>query len=337
VETELIKLELFAPADLFTQEGIAKVYNHIEAQVKGLVFDVSTKKGREEIASTAHKVAKSKTAIDKIGKESVAGKKAEVKAVDMNRSILWDKLEALQKEVRQPLTDFENAEKLRIEEREDRIISIDTLITSAVTVEDAKNALGTLQELYKFDWQEFKERASQASNAAYQALNEKIATLEKQEQDRLELEKLRKEKEERERLEREEAIAKKAKLEAEENAKAEREKAAKIAQVKLETEKLAKKKAEEEAERAKAAQAEAEARAARAKEDAEKAARAKLDAEEKAKTEAQQKRVADAKHRENIESQAVADLIKVLGTQSLALAVVNAIANNEIRNLSIKY
>jgi len=124
VETELIKLELFAPADLFTQEGIAKVYNHIEAQVKGLVFDVSTKKGREEIASTAHKVAKSKTAIDKIGKESVAGKKAEVKAVDMNRSILWDKLEALQKEVRQPLTDFENAEKLRIEEREDRIISV---------------------------------------------------------------------------------------------------------------------------------------------------------------------------------------------------------------------
>ena len=44
----------------------------IEKEARSLVPDVTTKKGRDAIASMAHKVARSKTYIDNAGKDLVA-------------------------------------------------------------------------------------------------------------------------------------------------------------------------------------------------------------------------------------------------------------------------
>lgn len=46
--------------------------------------------------------------------ELVADRKKELKAIDAEGARIWDELEALQKEVRQPLTEWENRDKERI-------------------------------------------------------------------------------------------------------------------------------------------------------------------------------------------------------------------------------
>jgi len=52
--------------------GLDPYLQQIRAEIDAFVPDVSTKKGRDAIASIAHKVARSKTALDNVGKELVA-------------------------------------------------------------------------------------------------------------------------------------------------------------------------------------------------------------------------------------------------------------------------
>lgn len=54
---------------LFTKEGgIDPIIARIEAEVRSHVPDVTTKRGRDAIASLAYKVARSKTTLDEAGK-----------------------------------------------------------------------------------------------------------------------------------------------------------------------------------------------------------------------------------------------------------------------------
>ncbi|MDU4245556.1 MAG: hypothetical protein E7I00_08360, partial [Varibaculum cambriense] len=89
----------------------------IEKEARSLVPDVSTKKGRDAIASMAHKVARSKTYIDNAGKDLVAELKALPKQIDESRRIVRERLDALKDEVRRPLTEWE-AEQERIKAEE---------------------------------------------------------------------------------------------------------------------------------------------------------------------------------------------------------------------------
>jgi len=77
---------------------------------------LETEKGRKEYRSMAHKVAKFKTAIDGLGKEVNDQLKLVPKLVDAERRRVWDKLEALQKKVLQPVIDWD-AEQKAIEEK----------------------------------------------------------------------------------------------------------------------------------------------------------------------------------------------------------------------------
>ena len=63
----------------------------------------------------AYKVARSKTTLDDIGKELVAGWKDQAKEVDANRKLARETLDALKIKVRKPLTDWEEKEAKRIE------------------------------------------------------------------------------------------------------------------------------------------------------------------------------------------------------------------------------
>ncbi|MFY0862602.1 hypothetical protein ACA369_25480, partial [Enterobacter kobei] len=86
-------------------------------EARSLVPDVSTRKGRDAIASMAHKVARSKTYIDNAGKDLVAELKALPKQIDESRRIVRERLDALKDEVRRPLTEWE-AEQERIKAEE---------------------------------------------------------------------------------------------------------------------------------------------------------------------------------------------------------------------------
>ena len=66
--TDLIPIENPQPAALFVPGGLDSILARIEADARALVPDVGTVKGRKEIASTAAKVARSKTYLDDLGK-----------------------------------------------------------------------------------------------------------------------------------------------------------------------------------------------------------------------------------------------------------------------------
>jgi len=68
MSTEIAVLENLNALEVFQHGGTDKLLQAIREEVINDIPDVTTAKGRGEIASRAHKVAKSKVAIDKLGK-----------------------------------------------------------------------------------------------------------------------------------------------------------------------------------------------------------------------------------------------------------------------------
>ena len=101
---------------IFNGSSVDRIVGDIEDEVRGFAFDVSSVKGRKDIASMAHKVSRSKTALDGLGKSLVGDWKAKAKVVDQERKMLRDRLDALRDEVRRPLTEWEEAEAKKAEE-----------------------------------------------------------------------------------------------------------------------------------------------------------------------------------------------------------------------------
>lgn len=112
--TDLVVIEKSNAMAVFTSnEQLDPIIEAIEKEARCLVPDVSTKKGRDAIASMAHKVARSKTYIDNAGKDLVADLKALPKQIDESRRLVRERLDLLKDEVRRPLTEWE-AEQERI-------------------------------------------------------------------------------------------------------------------------------------------------------------------------------------------------------------------------------
>lgn len=116
--TDLVVIEKQNAMAVFTtKEQLDPIIEQIEKEARSLVPDVSTRKGRDAIASMAHKVARSKTYIDNAGKDLVAELKALPKQIDESRRVVRERLDALKDEVRRPLTEWEaEQERLKAEE-----------------------------------------------------------------------------------------------------------------------------------------------------------------------------------------------------------------------------
>lgn len=116
--TDLVVIEKKNAMAVFTNnDQLDPLIELIEKEARSLVPDVTTKKGRDAIASMAHKVARSKTYIDNAGKDLVAELKALPKQIDESRRVVRERLDALKDEVRRPLTEWE-AEQERIKAEE---------------------------------------------------------------------------------------------------------------------------------------------------------------------------------------------------------------------------
>lgn len=74
--------------------GLEPWLQQIRAEIDGFTPDISTRKGRDAIASMAYKVARSKTALDEVGKKLVADLKEVPKKIDAERKRVRDTLEA---------------------------------------------------------------------------------------------------------------------------------------------------------------------------------------------------------------------------------------------------
>lgn len=228
------------------------LYNVVQAKARALVADVTTADGVSKIKSTARQIASIKKRVDDIGKDVVAELKDLPKQIDANRKKWREDMEALQEEIRKPVTEIENrqAEIEEIRETHGKLALSGS--------EEIKAAIESLEkiELTGDKWKESLEDATAAVTAEKGALEVMLNAALKKEAEARELEELRKKQEEAERIIREQKIRE----EAERKARAEAEARAAAEKARLEREKA-------EAER-KAAEAERAAQEAREREEA---------------------------------------------------------------------
>lgn len=329
---DLVVIEKKNAMAVFTNnDQLDPLIEAIEKEARSLVPDVTTKKGRDAIASMAHKVARSKTYIDNAGKDLVADLKALPKQIDESRRVVRERLDALKDEVRRPLTEWE-AEQARIaaekaaEEERQRIEA------------EEKAALEALKKQIEAD----HEMALLMNDAFDRDQAEKKAEAERQHiAHEEEIKRLAEEKAKREAAE---------KAQREIDAAAAREREAILAKERAERERIeAQQRAEREqreaaerAEREKQAAVEAERRKAqeeadRIRREAEQREQARL-AEEKRKADEQARREADVKHRKAVGVEVVKALMANTSlTRDQAIEVLTAIKDGNIPHTGISY
>ena len=303
----------------------------IEKEARSLVPDVTTKKGRDAIASMAHKVARSKTYIDNAGKDLVAELKALPKQIDESRRVVRERLDALKDEVRRPLTEWE--------EEQARIAAEKAAEEERLRIEaEQKAVLEALRKQVEVD----REMALLMNDAFDREQAEKKAEAERQRIAREE--EIKRQAEERAKRE----AAEKAQREIE--AAAAREREAILAKERAERERIeAQQRAEREqreaaerAEREKQAAVEAERRKAqeeadRIRREAEQREQARL-AEEKRKADEQSRREADVKHRKFVGTEIVKALLANTSlSRDQAIEVLTSIKDGNIPHTGISY
>ncbi|HBT6217813.1 TPA: hypothetical protein MEA46_000326 [Klebsiella pneumoniae] len=318
---DLVVIEKKNAMAVFTNnDQLDPLIEAIEKEARSLVPDVTTKKGRDAIASMAHKVARSKTYIDNAGKDLVAELKALPKQIDESRRVVRERLDALKDEVRRPLTEWE-AEQERIK------------------AEEAMNALHAEALAMNEEFDRQLEARIESDHEMALLMNDAF--------DREQAEK--KAEAERQRIAREEEIKRlaeeKAKREAAEQAQREidaaaaREREAILAKERAEREQ---REAAERAEREKQAAVEAERRKAqeeadRIRREAEQREQARL-AEEKRKADEQARREADVKHRKAVGTEIVKALLANTSlTRDQAIEVLTAVKDGRIPHTGISY
>lgn len=192
-QTQLVVIDPTAAIALFTEgKGVAELLADIRQKATSLVPDITTAKGRKEIASIAYAVAKTKTYLDGLGKEQTDKFKEIPKRIDANRKTLRDTLDALKDEVRAPLTHFEAAEASRVAVLQDRLTTLKDLGASGgheFTAADLQTMLLEVEQTALDDsWQELLPQATVAKELAAKRLGEALATRLKYEAEQAELE-----------------------------------------------------------------------------------------------------------------------------------------------------
>lgn len=329
--TDLVVIEKQNAMAVFTsKEQLDPIIEAIEKEARSLVPDLTTKKGRDAIASMAHKVARSKTYIDNAGKDLVAELKALPKQIDESRRIVRERLDALKDEVRRPLTEWEvEQERIKAEEEmnawhvEALEMNEDIDRQRAALIEADHEMALLMNDAFDRDAKEKAEEAERQRIAREEELKRQAAEQAKREAE---------EKAERERAE-------SARREAELKLKAEQAERDRVAaEQKAEREK---KEAAERAEREKqeaiiAEQRKAQEAADKVRRETEAKEAARL-AEEKRLADEEARRAADKEHRRTVNRRVIADLIAQGIPEEFAQKAMLAIAGGKVQDAHIKY
>ena len=318
---DLVVIEKKNAMAVFTNnDQLDPLIEAIEKEARSLVPDVTTKKGRDAIASMAHKVARSKTYIDNAGKALVAELKALPKQIDESRRVVRERLDALKDEVRRPLTEWEAEQEHIKAEEAMNALHVEALAMNeefdrqlAARIESDHEMAMLMNDAFD------REQADKAAEAERQRIAHE------EEIKRMAAAAAAREVEQRAQREREEAAHREAVLKAQAE-QAERDRIA--AEKKAEADKQA----AIEAERRKA-QEEAD----RIRRETEQREQARL-AEEKRKADEQARREADVKHRKAVGTEIVKALLANTSlTRDQAIEVLTAVKDSRIPHTGISY
>jgi hypothetical protein len=307
-----------APA-LYVAGGLDAYIEQIRQAVNE-VPDLSTKKGRDRVASLAAQVSRSKTAIEKPGREYLRRLKEAVRPAEAEIKRFVDACDELRDATRRPLTEWE-AEQERIKAEEAmNALHIEALVMNeefdrqlAARIEADHEMALLMNDAFDRDREEQRRQAEQAQREHEERLKQEAA------------DKAKREAEEKHKADLEAA----ARREADEKARADaaerkrKEDAKRAEREKEEAIAAEKRKAQEEADRIKREIEQKEA--------------ARL-AEEKLKADEQAKREADVKHRKAVGSNIVNALTSHTSlTREQAIEVLTALKDDLIPCAKIHY
>ena len=372
-QQKLIKIEEISEANapaIYVAGGLQQFIDLVKGEVLGEVPDLKTRKGRERIASLAAKVSKSKTAVEKPGRDYLRRLKEMPKVVEAELREFVTKMDTLRDEVRQPLTDWQAAEDARVDKHNAMIRHIEDCGLGLIGGQPQPFALlfRELEEKIIVDesFEEFEAEAHRAKATALAKLKASFDEHQKREAEQAELERLRREAEERAEQDRI-RLAQEAAVEAErqrvaQEQQAERDAAAKREQDlkdqaaaqerEAENERLQFKLQAEQAERARiqaeADRVAAEQRMEQERQDAalrqeEAAEQARLEERRRADAAAaeilrqQEARERDQAHKAKVMGEAKTALMSLNITEELARAIVLKIARREVPNITINF
>ncbi|MEX9221821.1 cell envelope biogenesis protein TolA [Providencia rettgeri] len=328
---ELVVIEKSTALEVFkSSDSVEDIIRKVEQEVNSFIPDVTTIKGRKEIASLAYKVAQSKTYLDGLGKDLVADLKEIPKLIDANRRTVRERFDTLRDKVRQPLTEWE-AEQERIEAEKQMLawheeaLEMNAAFDKALAerIESDHEIALLMNEKFDRDLVEAKAEAERQRIAHEEELKKQAA-----EQARLEAEQkaqqeieaaAQREREAKEAAERAEREKQEAIQRAEQEAKEAKEKAERDA-----------KEAQERAELEKQLAIEAERKKAH------EAEQARL-AEEERKRKEDAKRQEDKEHRRVFNQEALKALVSNGFDEKLATEFIKLVASNQIPHMTMNY
>lgn len=320
-----------------------------EARAQAATLDVTKPKDRKAMASLAYKISQSKVILDDTGADLGEAARKTVSAINADRKLGRDRMEALRDEVLAPIKAFDQREKDRVAAHEQAIADLAAMAqVEGLSSDQIKARLWAVPDPDGRDWQEFQAKAGTAYMATMQALQTAYDAAIAVEAAEIETERLRLVEVERidaeneaKRIEREAQIARDAAavatMEAELRAENERNAAAKaLADAEANTARIA-----AEAERARVAAAE------RAKTEAAVAVERERDrvaAEEARKKADDEVRTRNVAHQKVVNNEVLVDLMATLAPlpvgfadEDLCKAIITALAKREIRHCQINY
>lgn len=198
--------------DMFTnRKNFDDLRDRLSGAIEAFSPRLDTKKGRDEIASFAHKIAKVKTRVDKAGKDLGEEARATVNRLNAARREYTTELQAMQDKVRAPLTEWEAEEKRRT----DLVVAFNKRMNEASVVrhgESSDHVKARIEEIKAEDldpdiFRDQIDSAKARKASVVNALKSALSDLVKREEERAELERLKAEKAEREAEERRKAQA----------------------------------------------------------------------------------------------------------------------------------
>lgn len=339
-----------APA-IYGHNALSSFVSAARKAVSGEVPDTSSRKGRERIASLAAQVSRSKTAVEKPGREYLKRIKELPKAIEAELREFVQQMDALRDEVRAPLDAWE-AEQARIQrELEEREASIEAAIKrlhlACVTKpEDNSETLARYLQALEDEYRatDYGNRADEAAvvyQASLESLQAALARRQQYEAEQAELAELRRLQAEQQQREREREIAEQAaeqaRQEAAQKLREAEDAAARAEQQRQQEQEESARRLQEAEQRAQqqAEQAECEAaeRQARLDEDV----RLRLEAEQRRKEAEAAAREADRNHRQAVLRAAKEAVMGCGIAEDQARDVIKLIAAGQVPNVKIHF
>ena len=342
---------------IFIKDGCDPIIEGLKKEAAKFKGDITTAKGRKEIASFARKFSTAKSYLDKLGKTLSDEYRAKIAPINTERNKIKVCCDESRDQVRKPLTDWEDAEKKRVADIEKRIALFDDMkndeIYSFASSVEVANVLENLKNhIVDKSYEEFELAATKAKESAKLHLEAKFIVLQNTEKEKAEADRLEKERLEKEQKEREEKIAEEAaetaRVEAEARAEAEAKEAEEKARLEgVEKDRLAKEaidnaeretlEAKLETERVEREKREAAEQADRDREQAVEDEKKRQVIQAEADKIAEEKRQANKRHRNKIHKEAKGSMMENGISEEDATIFVTMVKDGLVKNITINY